>query len=297
MSVASEPPSRAGSATPEHARPTALRMALGGQLRHLREARGIPREAAADAIRGSSAKISRMERGRVGLKERDVADLLTLYGVTDPDVRAELLSLVRRATAPGWWQEYGDVTPSWFAMFLGLEQSASGIRTYEAHFVPGLLQTPDYARHVISLGPWDAEEVERRIELRLRRQQVLAGPDAPTLRATVEEAALRRPAVPQAVRRAQVEHLARVAERPNVTLQLVPQGFGGHPVTGLPFTILHFDEPDLPAIVYLEQLTGALYLDRRTDVDRYTAALDSLCGQVLDRERTRAALAAMVDEA
>jgi transcriptional regulator with XRE-family HTH domain len=289
--------SAAPAAAAATAGPTALRIALGAQLRQMREARGLSRDAAGDAIRASAAKISRMERGRVGLKERDVRDLLTLYGVTDPAECEELLSLVRRATTPGWWHEFGDVTPRWFGMFLGLEQSASIIRTYEAQFVPGLLQTPDYARHVISLGPWDAQETERRIELRLRRQELLAGSDAPILWAVLEETALCRPNTPKEVMRAQLEHIARMAERPNVTVQLVPESFGGHPISGMPFTILRFAEPDLPDVVYLEQLTGALYLDRRNDVSHYMAALDSLCGQILTRDRTRTALRHLIDEA
>lgn len=301
MMIVNEVSSWGGSAAPPSetaaAGPTALRIALGGQLRQMREARGMSREAAADAIRASTAKISRMERGRVGLKERDVRDLLTVYGVTDPAEREEMLSLVRRATTPGWWHEYGDVTPRWFGMFLGLEQSASIIRSYEAQFVPGLLQTPDYARHVISLGPWDAEEVERRIALRLRRQQLLEGADAPILWVVLEETAVRHPNAPTAVMRAQLEHLARMADRPNVTVQLVPESFGGHPISGMPFTILRFAEPDLPDVVYLEQLTGALYLDRRNDVSHYMAALDSLCGQVLTRDQTRTTLRRLIDEA
>ena len=286
------PPSEAAAAGP-----TALRIALGGQLRQLREARRMSRDAAADAIRASAAKISRMERGRVGLKERDVRDLLTVYGVTDPAEREEILALVRRAVTPGWWHEYGDVTPRWFGMFLGLEQSASIIRSYEAQFVPGLLQTPDYARHVISLGPWDAEETERRIALRLRRQQMLEGADTPILWTVLEEAALRHPNAPEAVMRAQLEHLAQMAERPGVTVQLVPESFNGHPISGMPLTILRFAEPDLPDVVYLEQLTGALYLDRRNDVSHYLAALDSLCGQILTRDQTRTALRRLIDEA
>jgi transcriptional regulator with XRE-family HTH domain len=289
-----EPAAPASAAAP--AGPTALRIALGAQLRHLREARDITREAAGDAIRGSGAKISRMERGRVGLKERDVQDLLTFYGVTDPAERDEILGLVRRATTRGWWHEYADVTPRWFEMFLGLEQSASIIRTYEAQFVPGLLQTPEYARHVISLGPWRTPEIERRLELRLHRQELLTGASAPTLWAVVEETALRRPTAPAPLMRAQREHLARMAEQPHITLQLVPESFGGHPITGLPFTILRFAEPDLPDVVYLEQLTGALYLDRRNDVNYYQAALDSLCGQILTADETRAALRQLVDE-
>jgi transcriptional regulator with XRE-family HTH domain len=275
--------------------PTALRMALGAQLRELRELRGVTRESAADAIRGSEAKISRMELGRVGLKERDVSDLLTLYGVLDPAEREEMLSLVRRSSTPGWWQEFGDVTPRWFEMYLGLEASASVIRTYEVQFVPGLLQTADYARHVITFGPWSASEIARRIELRQRRQRLLDRPDAPRLWAVVEESALRRPTAPHAIMRAQVEHLVEVAQRPNVRLQLVPQHFGGHPVTGVPFTVLRFVEPDLPDVVYIEQLTGALYLDKRRDVDHYAAGLDSLCAHALTPDQTVTALKALVD--
>ena len=300
MLIVNETPTWGEAAAPATSevsdRPTALRIALGGQLRQLREAHGISREAAGEAIRGSGAKISRMERGRVRLKERDVSDLLTLYGVTDPDERDEVLSLVRRATTPGWWHEFADVTPRWFGMFLGLEQSASTIRTYEAQFVPGLLQIPDYARHVISLGPWDAREVDRRIELRLRRQRLLAMSEGPILWAVLEETALRRPAAPRSIMRAQLEHLVKVAEQPNVTLQLVPRSFSGHQVTGMPFTILRFAEPDLPDVVYLEQLTGALYLDRRNDVSYYMAGHDSLCGQILSRDQTRTALRELADE-
>jgi hypothetical protein len=172
-------------------------------------------------------------------------------------------------------------------MYLGLEQSASILRTYEAQFVPGLLQTPEYARDVITLGPWSPAEAERRIELRLRRQRLLTRADAPAFWAVVEETVLRRPAVSEEVLRAQVEHLVRMADLPNVTLQLVPESFGGHPVSGMPFTILRFAEPDLPDVVYLEQLTGALYLDRRNDVSHYSAALDSLCGQILTPDASR----------
>ena len=275
--------------------PTALRMALGAQLRELRELRGVTRESAADAIRGSEAKISRMELGRVGLKERDVADLLTLYGLADPAERAEMLALVRRSNTPGWWQEFGDVTPRWFEMYLGLEASASVIRTYEVQFVPGLLQTTDYARHVITFGPWDSREITRRIALRQRRQRLLDRPDAPRLWAVVEESALRRPTAPPDVMRAQIEHLVQVAQRPNVRLQLVPQHFGGHSVSGVPFTMLRFAEPDLPDVVYLEQLTGALYLDKRRDVDHYAAGLDSLCAFALTPDRTVTALAELID--
>lgn len=276
--------------------PTALRIALGAQLRQLREARGISREAAGEAIRGSDAKISRLELGRVGFKERDVRDLLTLYGVLDAEEREAFLELVRQANSPGWWHKYGDVTPRWFEMFLGLEQSASIIRTYEVQFVPGLLQTADYARAVMGLAHLDADEVERRAELRVRRQGVLTRAGAPTLWAVIEEAALYHTLVPVEVRRAQLQWLVEVGRRPNVTLQLVPLTFGGHAASGLPFTILRFAQPDLPDVVYLEQLTSALYLDKRQDVDRYAAALDSLCAQILPPDRTLDALQRLAAE-
>lgn len=160
--------------------PTVLRIVLGTQLRRLREARGITREAAGDAIRGSHAKISRLELGRVGYKDRDVADLLTLYGVHDESERADFLALARQASTPGWWQRFGDVLPPWFETLLGLEEAASVIRTYEVQFVPGLLQTEDYARAVTRLGHprASAVEIERRVALRMERQKLFLAPEA-----------------------------------------------------------------------------------------------------------------------
>ncbi|MGH4013081.1 MAG: helix-turn-helix domain-containing protein [Pseudonocardiaceae bacterium] len=257
-----------------------LRIALGAQLRRLREANGITREAAGEAIRGSSAKISRLELGRVGFKERDVADLLTLYGITDEQERQTFLGLARRANAPGWWHQYDDILPHWFEMYLGLEQASSVIRTYEPQFVPGLLQTEDCARAVIGLGhpSGSGEEIERRVGLRMRRQEVLTKPGAPTLWAVLDEAALWRLGR-RSMMRAQVRHLIEMAELPNITLQAMPFNSGGHAAAGGPFTILRFSEPDLPDIVYLEQLTSALYLDKNQDIDHYLVVMDRLCVQ------------------
>jgi transcriptional regulator with XRE-family HTH domain len=259
--------------------PTVLRIVLGTHLRRLRESRGISREAAGDAIRGSHAKISRLELGRVGAKERDVADLLTLYGVTDEEQRGQFLALARQASTPGWWHKYSDVLPSWFETLIGLEDAASLIRTYEVQFVPGLLQTPDYARACVRLGhPRATErEVDRRVELRLRRQELLQRPHAPKLWAVVDEAALRRPLGGPRAMRQQLDHLRTMAERPNITLQIAPFRIGGVAAAGGPVTILRFQEPDLPDIVYLEQLNSALYLDKRDDVEDYMAVMDSLC--------------------
>jgi transcriptional regulator with XRE-family HTH domain len=276
--------------------PTVLRIGLGGALRRRREAAGVSRERAGEAIRASPAKISRLELGRVGFKERDVADLLTLYGVVGSSERAEYLGLARQANTPGWWHRYADLLPSWFETYLGLEQAASVIRTYELQFVPGLLQTRDYARAVTRLGHTEAVEVERRVELRMRRQELLTGPGAPTLWAVIDEAALRRTIVGPEQTRAQLSHLIELNELQNISLQVAPFTYGGHAAAGGPFAILRFAEPDLPDIVYLEQLTSALYLDKRSDVDHYAAVMDRLCAQVDPPDRTTGILKAIRDE-
>jgi transcriptional regulator with XRE-family HTH domain len=258
--------------------PTVVRMLVGAQLRNLREASGISREDAGYAIRASHSKISRLELGRTSFKSRDVADLLTLYGVTGEAERATLLTLAEQANTPGWWQRYSDVVPSWFESYLGLEQAASIIRTYEVQFVPGLLQTPDYAREVIRLGHPDASrtEIERRVSLRISRAQILHRPDASNLWAVIDEAALRRPIGDSATMRAQLEHLIYIAELPHVTVQLLPFSVGGHAAAGGPITILRFPQADLPDVVYLEQLISALYLDKPEDTYQYGHLMNRL---------------------
>ncbi|MFI5487952.1 helix-turn-helix domain-containing protein [Micromonospora echinaurantiaca] len=278
--------------------PTVLRMLLGAQLRRLREASGVTREGAGWEIRASESKISRMELGRVGFKERDVADLLTLYGVTAPDERESLLKLARDANSPGWWHRYGDVLPSWFQSYLGLEAAAALIRTYEVQFVPGLLQTPAYARAVVLLGHprADVAEVDRRVDLRMRRQQLLRRPQPPQLWAVVDEAALRRPIGGSAVMREQLTALIDATSAPNIRLQVVPFTAGGHAAAGGAFSILRFGDQDLPDIVYIEQLTSALYLDKRDDLDYYAVAMERLCVEAEPPERTPELLARIRDE-
>jgi hypothetical protein len=261
---------------------------LGAHLRRLREAQGVSREDAGWEIRGSESKISRMELGRVSFKERDLADLLTLYGVHDEDERAALLARAREANTPGWWHRYGDVLPNWFQSYLGLEAAAALIRTYEVQFVPGLLQTKDYARAVVLLGHGhaDAEEIGRRVDLRMARQQVHTRPEPPRLWAVVDEGALRRPVGGQRVMHAQVEALIDATKLPNVRLQVIPFHAGGHAAAGGSFTILRFPDQDLPDVVYIEQLTSALYLDKREDVDHYAETMDRLCVEADPPTRT-----------
>ncbi len=267
--------------------PTALRIILGNQLRQLREASGISTGAAGHAIRASHAKISRMELGRVGFKERDVADLLTLYGITDEQERGSFLALARRANEPGWWHHYSDILASWFEMYLGLEQASSVIRTYEPQLVPGLLQTEQVGRAIIKLGNPDLcdADIDRRVALRMKRQQVLTQPDAPNLWGVIDEAALWRLDGREAMRD-QIQHLIEMAELPNLTLQVMPFYSGAHAAVGGPFSILRFSEPDLPDIVYLEQLTSALYLDKSEDVQHYLVVMDRLCVQAKSPSET-----------
>ena len=279
--------------------PTALRIALGTHLRRLREARNLTTAEAAQAIRATHSKISRLERGRSGARQRDVADLLSLYGVTDEAEREELLTLARQANAPGWWQQYSDVLPKWFELYIGLEKAASVIRSYEVQFVHGLMQTEEYARAVILIANAHApaEEIDRRVSVRMARQRLLTQPDAPELWAVLDEAALRRPPDGPPAMRAQLEHLLQLTELPNVTLQIVPFDAGPHAAAGGPFTILRFPEPDLPDVVYLEQLNSALYLDQPDDVVDYLTVMDQLCVQAKTGAASKDMLHALLKQA
>src|SRR5882757_1108496 len=265
------------------------RMLLGAQLRRLRESRGITREDAGYSIRASESKISRMELGRVSFKERDVADLLTLYGVSEGGERLAMLGLVREANATGWWHGYGEVMPTWFQTYVGLEESAALIRTFEVQFVHGLLQTEGYIRAVIRLGHPEAEDpwVERRVGLRLERQKLLVSERSPHFVAVMDEGALRRAFGGPKVMRDQVAHILEASEVDNVDVRILPFATGGHAAGGGAFTLLSFPESDLPDLVYLEQLTGALYVDKHDEVVEYTKAMNVLDAIALGTAESR----------
>jgi hypothetical protein len=259
--------------------PTVQRMLVGAQLRRLRTDKGLSREEAGEAIRASAWKIHRLENGQVGFKERDIVDLLALYGVTDPREVEALVAFAHDANAPGWWQQYGDVMPHWFRPYVDLEAAATLIRTYEGQLIPGLLQTEDYTRAVIHgerIGD-PPDEVERRVKLRRARQALLERVDGPRLWAVVDEAALRRPVGGAEVMRGQLERLIEAAKLPNVTLQVMPIDRGAHPAMVGAFSILRFGDQDLPDVVYLEHLTNALYLNKPEEVEQYLHAMDSIC--------------------
>jgi transcriptional regulator with XRE-family HTH domain len=264
--------------------PTVSRMALGVRLRQLREGRGLTREEAGRALGVSRSKISRLELGRTGCKAHDVDGLLNLYRVPAGPERSLVQALARQANIPGWWHEFHDVTPPWLQDYLGLEQAADVIRSFEVQYVPGLLQTADYARALVRIGFPDAtaEETDRRVELRMRRQRILHRLQPPHLWVVVDEGALHRPLGGAAVMRAQLDHLMAVGELPHVTVQVLPFGAGGHPALSGPITMLRLPGDQLPDVVYLEQLTSAVYPDRPAEVHEYWDVLNRLA---VDAER------------
>jgi len=279
------------AASAEHTRtdapsaPIVLRVLLGVQLRRLRESRGISATEAARAIRASESKISRIELGRNAVREVDVADLLDLYGITDATEREQLLNLASQANEHGWWYHYQDVLPVWFQAYLGLEESAKFIRSFDVQFVPGLLQTEEYSRAVLELGSYSPETTKRMVQLRQERRRRFAAGGL-RLSAVIDEGALRRPVGSVSVMRGQLQHLLDIADRPGLTIQVTPLRTGASYAAPGSFSILSFAADDLPDIVYVEQLTSALYLDKPSDVERYREALDLVSATSTRREET-----------
>ncbi|HUZ37603.1 MAG TPA: helix-turn-helix transcriptional regulator [Streptosporangiaceae bacterium] len=276
---------------------TVLRVMVGGQLRRFREAAQVTPDEAAYAIRASRSKISRMENGRVGFKTRDVGDLLTLYRVNDR-TRAEVMALAQRASVPGWWAQYSDIVADWFEAYLGMEAAASLIRSFEGQFVHGLFQTEAYARAVTMLGyrAAPAEEIDRRVSMRMKRQEQVGRPGAPHVWSVLDEAVLRRPVGGPEAMRAQLDRLIEAARLPDVTIQVVPFGRGGHAAGGGSFTVLRFAEPDVPDVVYIEQLTSALYLEKRDDVEHYLEVMNVLGAQALSPAATERLIRQIIRE-
>ncbi|HSZ41526.1 MAG TPA: helix-turn-helix transcriptional regulator [Trebonia sp.] len=263
--------------------PTVLRILLGSHLRRLREARGITAKQAAASIRASESKISRIELGRNAIREIDVLDLLTLYGVSAEE-KEQLLGLAEQANRPGWWHRYHDILPEWFQSYVGMEEAARSIRVYEPQLVPGLLQTEEYATAVFSLGDFPIEEAERHVVLRKERQRRFREGKL-KLWVIVDEAVLRRPLAGVDTQLEQLRYLRAQSERPNLTLQVIPYGVGGHAAPS-GFSILRFAERDLPDVIYVENLTSALYLDKQAEVDRYLLAMERLSIVAHEPQRT-----------
>ncbi|MBV7694679.1 helix-turn-helix transcriptional regulator [Streptomyces sp. TRM70350] len=274
--------------------PTLLKMLVGVQLAGFREDAGLAQDQAARALGFSPAKLSRIEsgKGRRPPTETDVQALLKLYGADEYEASV-LLQLLRRAGEPGWWQRYDKrLMPEWFDRLVGLQEAAASIRTFEIQYVPGLLQTRDYARAVVERGLPIApsHEVRRRVELRERRAQLLLRADAPQLWAVIDESVLLRVLGSRAVMREQLAHLIEMAQRPHVSVQIVPLDATNASAPSIPITYLRFDGLDLPDVVYLEHIRSANFLEDRDETEEYRVTLDRLADEALTPRESLALL-------
>ena len=247
--------------------PTVLRMILAKRLQDLRRTAGVSLDDAARALGVTQLTIRRLEKADVALRIAYVEVLLRTYGADQREID-EFVDLAKQANEPGWWHPYRDVVPGWFTAYVSLETGARVLRTYEPQYVTGLLQTYDYARAVLRAGfPGDSDEdLERRVELRLRRQSLLGKPDPPILWAVMEEAVLHRAVGGGEVMRQQIDRLLEASELEHVSIEIVPSSAGAHAGACAPFTYFRFEEPELPDIVYSEILSASMYLDQRSDV-------------------------------
>ena len=280
----------------EHS-PAVRRRRLALELRRLREAARLTCEEVADHLECSASKISRVETGRVSVSPRDVRDMLELYGV--PVVQREsLVQLARDSRQKGWWHAFSDTMQPQFATYVGLESAACQIRIYEVSLIPELLQTEDYARAVIRSGMMSrpGEDAERQVELRMARQPAVSRDDPPKVWAVLDEAALRRRVGGAGLMRLQLEHLLAQAALPNVAVQVIPFGGGAHPAMGRPFIVLVFPERVDTDVVYLEDLTSALYLEDVADVDRYNVFFNHLRASALSFDDSSALVASVLKE-
>jgi transcriptional regulator with XRE-family HTH domain len=280
----------------EHS-PTVRRRRLALELRRLREAARLTCEEVAEHLECSASKISRVETGRVSVSPRDVRDMLELYGVP-ADQRESLVQLARDSRQKGWWHAYSDTMQPQMATYIGLESAASEIRIYEVSLIPGLLQTEDYARAVIKAGMVNspAEDIERRVALLMARQPAVIRDDPPKVWAVLDEAALRRRVGGSGLMRLQLEHLLAQAALPNVAVQVIPFAGGAHPAMGRPFIILVFPERVDTDVVYLEDLTSALYLEDVAEVDRYNVFFNHLRATALSFDDSAALITSVLKE-
>ncbi|MGW3286889.1 helix-turn-helix domain-containing protein [Streptomyces sp. NPDC001002] len=279
--------------------PTLLKMLVGVQLAGIREDAGYAQEQAARTVGFSPAKLSRIEagKGRKPPTEADVRALLELYKTEDYETSV-LLQLLRRAGEPGWWQRFDKrLMPEWFDRLVGLQEAAAAIRTFEIQYVPGLLQTPAYTRAVVERGlpSAPAREIERRVELRMRRRELLERGNAPQLWAVVDESVLLRVLGSPEVMREQLQHLVAMAQLPHVTVQIVPLDVTNASAPNIPVTYLRFGGLDLPDVVYLEQIRSATFLEDRDETEEYRVVLDRLADEALNPRESLARLRETVE--
>jgi transcriptional regulator with XRE-family HTH domain len=283
-----------GVVMPVRPSPTVRRRRLRYELRRLRDEHGLTIEQVQEGSGGDikSPSISRWESGERTVRPTDLRLLLDIYGV-DGERREALLTLARQAKERGWWQSYGSAIPQWFQVYVGLEAEASSVRVYEAELVHGLLQTPGYYRAFLQAAPAAAvdAEADRKIEVRLARQERLTGDDPPEYGAVLNEAVIRRVVGGAQVMREQLVHIAEMAGLPHVNVQVLPFSAGVHPAMDGSFEILGFPEPGDPDVVYLENQAGSLYLEEQPEIDRYARMFSHLMAKALDPEESRRMIA------
>jgi transcriptional regulator with XRE-family HTH domain len=275
--------------------PTVRRRRLALELRRLREGAKLTCEEVAEQLECSASKISRVETGRVSVSPRDVRDMLEIYGVPELQ-RDPLVQLARESRQKGWWHAYADSLQPHVATYLGMESAASDIRIYEVNLIPGLLQTEEYARAVLTAGKVSSprSDIERQVALKMERQRVAM--TSPNVWAVLDEAALRRQVGGPEVMRVQLEYLRELGALRNVRLQIIPFGGGAHPAMGRPFIILAFSEEADPDVVYLKNLTGALWVENVEEVDRYNMFFNHLQATALSFENSAALMTAVLKE-
>lgn len=267
--------------------PTVRRRRLGSELRKLREQKGMTAEEVAAKLLVSQSKISRLENGRRSISQRDVRDLCGVYGVDDGRVVDSLMQMAKESRQQGWWHAFGDVP---YSVYIGLETDAASLRVYESLVVPGLLQTPEYARAVIE-GMWPEAtqvEVDKRVQVRLKRQERITDAARPVRYwVVIDEAALRRVAGDERIMAAQLEHLLERSSMPHVTLQVLPYSMGAHPGMYGKFAILEFEDVSDATVVYLEGVTSDLYLEKPNDVHDYSMMYEHLRALALGPDQSR----------
>ncbi|GAA0471994.1 helix-turn-helix transcriptional regulator [Streptomyces stramineus] len=267
--------------------PTVRRRRLGQELRKLRELKGMTAEEVAERLLVSQSKISRLENGRRSISQRDVRDLCGVYGVEDHRIVDSLMQMAKESRQQGWWHAFGDIP---YSVYIGLETDAASLRVYEASLVPGLLQTPNYASAVTE-GSWPeatTADIERRVQVRMRRQERIADPDNPLrLWAVIDESALRRIVGSRSIMREQMRRLVQFSQEPHITVQVLPYDVGAHPGMYGKFSILEFNDPQDASTVYLEGITSDLYLEKPNDVQTYSVMYEHLRMQALNAEHSR----------
>jgi transcriptional regulator with XRE-family HTH domain len=267
--------------------PTVRRRRLGQELRRLREQKGMTAEEVAERLLVSQSKISRLENGRRSISQRDVRDLCGVYEVEDQRMVDSLMEMAKDSRQQGWWHAFGDVP---YSVYIGLETDAASLRAFESQIIPGLLQTRPYAEALIqgALPETSTDDVEKRVQVRLRRQERVSTHDNPLrLWAVIDEAALHRVVSSRLVMREQLEHLAEMSQLPHVTVQVLPYDVGAHPGLNGQYAILEFPDAADSSVVYIEGVTSDLYLEKAPDVQKYSVMYEHLRAQALNVDQSR----------